>query len=128
MAGNCLGEYFMIESNGGIYHCEKYLGDERYKLGNIMKDHLSNIKNSTQLYGLILDETEKLALLKDCPYFETCNGGCPHDRYLAEKYLSGYNSKCCGQRKLMSRSLNGCQSCLVKSKCDMVLPNCSSLF
>jgi len=102
LAGNCLGKYFHIEANGDVYHCDKYLGDTDYHLGNIVNHTFEEICRSEKILTLVEKEKENIAKLKNnCEYFSFCNGGCPHDRYIAEKYYSNYDGTCCRQKELI---------------------------
>lgn len=98
LAGSCIGQYFHVEANGDVYHCDKYVGDPNYLVGNINDSGFDEIRASEKLARLL--EQERLSLSKiDCEYSELCNGGCPHDRYIASRY--GGEVKCCGQRHLI---------------------------
>lgn len=101
LAGNCLGSYFHIEPEGTVYHCDKYLGDSNYNLGNILENNFSEIQQNEKLHKLIKEEEASLELLKECPKISICNGGCPHDRYIAKKVFHK-NQKCCGQKLLIN--------------------------
>ena len=101
LAGSCIGQYFHVEACGDVYHCDKYLGDKAYHVGNIMRQSFKEIRNSLELQALQKAEDEKIALLKNCPFFSICHGGCPHDRYIAERYSPEYDGKCCGQYGLI---------------------------
>jgi len=101
LAGDCLGQYFHVEADGSLYHCDKFLGDQRYLLGNVMRESFSEIRGSSRFHDLVSDERSNIATLNRCPFFHICRGGCPHDRYIAEKYLPGYDGSCCGQRDLI---------------------------
>ncbi|HEY0744825.1 MAG TPA: radical SAM protein [Chryseosolibacter sp.] len=98
LAGQCIGQYFHVEANGDLYHCDKYLGDTSYFLGNIVRQSFSDICTSEKILALVENEKANIARLQACPYFHFCNGGCPHDRYVAEKNYSNYDNTCCGQR------------------------------
>ena len=101
LAGDCLGQYFHVEPQGDLYHCDKFLGDPHYCVGNVMKDTFPEIRGSDHFLTLVAEERERIQKLKKCPWFELCHGGCPHDRYIAEKYLPGYDGTCCGQSELI---------------------------
>jgi uncharacterized protein len=101
LAGDCLGQYFHVEPGGDLFHCDKFLGDQHYRLGNIMRNTFQDIYSSDHFLTLVAEEKERLQLLRTCPWFALCKGGCPHDRYIAEKYVPGYDGSCCGQRELI---------------------------
>ena len=101
LAGNCIGENFHIEANGDVYHCDKYVGLPEYHLGNIVDDTFAQIKDSQKIQGLVAEEQQRITKLRKCPNFETCNGGCPHDRFIATRYDKGFTGECCGQSDLI---------------------------
>ncbi|CAM1358679.1 Radical SAM additional 4Fe4S-binding SPASM domain [Tenacibaculum sediminilitoris] len=101
LAGHCLGSYFHIEPDGTVFHCDKYLGDSDYQLGNITTNSFYEIQQSSKLKSLISEEETNLKLLDECPKIAICNGGCPHDRYIAKKIVNK-SQKCCGQLSLIA--------------------------
>lgn len=101
LAGNCIGQYFLVEMNGDLYHCDKYLGDKDYHVGNILNNSFAEIKTSDSLINLAKNENLEIMNMQSCEFFGICNGGCPHDRYTMKKYLPSYNSECCGQNELI---------------------------
>lgn len=101
LSGGCIGENFHIEAQGDVYHCDKYVGDRTYHLGNILDTDFDAIRGGTKLRGLVADEEARLAKLRACPNFAVCHGGCPHDRYIARKYDPTHDGRCCGQASLI---------------------------
>lgn len=102
LAGHCLGQYYHVEANGDLYHCDKYLGDPAYNVGNIMHDSFQEIRGSAKMEALITAEEQHLQSLSRCASFNVCHGGCPHDRYIAAKYSPEYDGTCCGIHELIS--------------------------
>ena len=37
LLGGCLGSYYAVEVDGDIAHCDKFVGDDRYVLGNVRR-------------------------------------------------------------------------------------------
>jgi len=101
LAGGCIGENYHIEANGDVYHCDKYVGDPRYHVGNIVRESFESIGQSPKHLDLVADEKRKHELLSACPNYQVCHGGCPHDRYIAERYDSAFTGGCCGQSDLI---------------------------
>lgn len=101
LAGNCLGEYFHVEPDGTLYHCDKYLDDENYRLGNVMQETFQQIRESPKMRRLVQGERDAHQVLAECTGYETCKGGCPHDRYIANRY-SPQQAACCGQSELIA--------------------------
>ncbi len=102
LAGNCIGDNFHVESNGDVYHCDKYVGLPDYHLGNILTDDFAAIIGHRKTTGLIADEQKRLMRLRKCPNFAVCNGGCPHDRFIAKRYDGQFDGSCCGQSDLIN--------------------------
>lgn len=102
LAGHCLGSNFHIEASGDVYHCDKYLGDRDYHLGNILVDDFDDIRHSQQFEFLTATESHNQEQLANCQHYDICNGGCPHDRYIARKYRPNYTGECCGQNRLIA--------------------------
>lgn len=102
LAGGCLGTYFVVEPNGDMAHCDLFLGDPGYDVGNIMRDSFTAIKNSINLQRLKEQNEHALSQMRGCPEFEVCNGWCPHERYLSVRHNPAHRSDCCGLRDLIS--------------------------
>jgi uncharacterized protein len=96
LAGNCLGQYYSVEPNGDIAHCDLYVGDERYTLGNIVDADFEQIATSPKMNALKQNRASELAVMRDCSGFHICNGWCPHEKYLASRYDSSNDDACCG--------------------------------
>ena len=47
LAGGCIGENYHIEPGGDIFHCDKYVGDPAYYLGNVLTDDFDRIGRPT---------------------------------------------------------------------------------
>ena len=101
LAGNCIGENYHIESGGEIFHCDKYVGDPAYRVGNIITDDFESIAATEKFRDLVAGERRSQALMSACPHHAICNGGCPHDRYIARKYDATFDGRCCGQSALI---------------------------
>lgn len=101
LAGNCIGENYHIEPSGDIFHCDKYVGDPAYHLGNVLTDDFEGILRTDKFRRLIVDESRNQSSMSSCPHHAVCNGGCPHDRYIARKYDPAFDGRCCGQSALI---------------------------
>jgi uncharacterized protein len=102
LAGGCLGKYFLVEPSGEIAHCDLFVGDRRYTLGNIHVDSWTAIRGSEHLRRLQDDNARALALMHKCPDFDICRGWCPHERYLSVRHNPGHTNECCGLRPLIA--------------------------
>jgi uncharacterized protein len=99
MLGNCIGSFFGIEPTGEVYHCDKFIGDFQYILGNILEQDFDQMRHSPQAQQLKTQNQIDIAALQGCPYFKYCQGWCPHERYLAKQYESN-SETCCGLSEL----------------------------
>jgi len=102
LAGGCIGKHFVIEPNGDFAHCDLFLGDPAYTFGNIYESDFKTILQSEAMVPLLRIEERSQQRMSRCPYYTVCNGGCPHDRYVAMRYDSKYDEGCCGQHDLIS--------------------------
>lgn len=96
LLGNCVGSYFSIDPDGSIQHCDKYVGDDDYTVGNIRLHSFSDIRASGKLTKLVADAREASERKKSCPYFTYCRGWCPHRDYMAQRYSDDPAAACCG--------------------------------
>jgi uncharacterized protein len=101
LAGGCLGQYFLVEPDGTVAHCDLFIGDPLYTLGSIMRDEWSAIRSSPNLRQLQADNTAALLGMRDCPEFSVCNGWCPHERYMSIRHNPDHRADCCGMRTLI---------------------------
>jgi uncharacterized protein len=103
MAGGCLGQYFLVEPNGEIAHCDLFVGDGRYTYGNIMDSSLADMLGGEPLRRLQEDNERSVARMRAaCAEFALCNGGCPHDRYTHLHHDPLFSTGCCGQAELIA--------------------------
>jgi uncharacterized protein len=85
-SGNCVGRLLGIISDGDVYHCDEFMFDDRYKLGNVREQTFEEILNpmNPRLIRIRL-ETEGTKKSISCKYSKICNYGCPKDRYVFSK-------------------------------------------
>jgi len=96
LEGDCFGRYFMVEPNGDVAHCDVFVGDPRYTLGNVLRESFSQMRSEERL-SAIRDENERaLAVMRQCPDFRVCNGWCPHERYTSLRHDAAFREECCG--------------------------------
>ena len=71
-------DYLLIEWNGDVYPCDFFV-EHNYKLGNLMNENLSKLKNKRDTSFIPLKKT-----LADecttCKWLKLCYGGCIKDR------------------------------------------------
>ena len=85
-SGDCVGKYLGITPVGDVYHCDEFMFDERYKLGNVREQTFEEILNpmNPKLIRIRLG-TEGTKKSISCKYSKICNYGCPKDRYVLSR-------------------------------------------
>ncbi len=101
LSGGCIGNYFVVEPNGDVGHCDLFLGDVNYTLGNILEHDFGYLKNNTAIERLRELDRQEVAERASCPEFNICSGGCPHDRYISSRHDATHETRCCGLSKLI---------------------------
>jgi len=101
LAGACIGKHFLVEPNGDFAHCDLFVGDPAYTVGNVYDSDFRAIHESEAMVQLRRGEDDKHRSMSSCPSYRVCNGGCPHDRYLAMRHDPRHRESCCGQRDLI---------------------------
>jgi uncharacterized protein len=102
LAGACIGRHFLVEANGDFAHCDLFVGDPAYTLGNVYTSDFAAILQSEATVRLQRIEAARERKMAGCPHYAVCNGGCPHDRYTAMRYDPAYREDCCGQGELIA--------------------------
>ena len=102
LAGGCIGKYFSIDPDGSVFHCDEFMFDPTYNLGNIRTTDFQAMQRSDKIQYLNRDNYESIQAL-DCPWVSVCSGGCPKDRYLNR--LFGLTGRCCGFADLIEHIL-----------------------
>ena len=96
LLGNCIGSFFLVDIDGSVAHCDKFVGDPDYTLGNILHQDFQEIRASEACQRLMAQNQEASTQKASCPYFRYCRGWCPHERYLAQHFAPGSSTTCCG--------------------------------
>jgi uncharacterized protein len=82
---NCLGSYAAIAPDGGIYSCQRFMGDKSYQLGTVLDD--PDKLTESEAYQRLSELNENTCKqCGDCKYLENCNGGCLYSIAVAQKY------------------------------------------
>lgn len=102
LAGSCFGKYFTIDPDGSVFHCDEFMFDQAYNLGNIRTTDFQALQRTDKIQSLDRENSENLQAL-DCPWVSVCNGGCPKDRYINR--LFGRTTRCCGFAHLIEHIL-----------------------
>ena len=85
-SGDCVGKYLGITPVGDVYHCDEFMFDERYKLGNVREQTFEEILNpmNPKLIRIRLEGLETKKSI-NCKYSKICNYGCPKGRYVLSR-------------------------------------------
>lgn len=102
LAGGCLGSYFLVEPSGEVAHCDLFLGDPAYTLGNVLTAGFEEMRAGPAMKALQEANRAALARMGSCPHFDVCNGWCPHERYTAARHDSHHRDDCCGLEPLIT--------------------------
>ncbi len=86
--GRC-GAYFVVEGDGSIYPCDFFALD-RWRMGNICENSLSELAKSDRAREFLTWGTEKPRECVSCPYFRICGGGCKNDWTAGEEGPRNY--------------------------------------
>ncbi|MGH9124777.1 MAG: radical SAM protein [Acidimicrobiales bacterium] len=106
LAGACLGRYYIVEPDGAIAHCDLFLGDPAYHLGNVMTESWAELRAGIPMACLTGQREAELDAMRACPEFALCQGWCPHEQYLARRHDPAYRDTCCGLRGLIDHVRN----------------------
>jgi uncharacterized protein len=100
-AGECFGAYLTVEPTGEVSACDKYIDDHTYRFGDVLTTGLTGARLSDELARVRRENALAVERMQDCRWFGVCHGGCPHDRYTAERRVPGYAGRCCGLAPLL---------------------------
>jgi uncharacterized protein len=103
LAGDCMGRYLTIEANGTVNACDKYIGDEDFRFGNVLHSNLNALLARSRNLAKVREQARlEIAKMTECKYFAYCRGGCSHDRRLNHLYDRSWPGTCCGLADLLA--------------------------
>jgi uncharacterized protein len=105
--GGCFGVVFGIEPNGDVAHCEEFVGDPRYIVGNVLTDDFAALRRKALLRTLQAENEQALVGLRACRNFAVCNGWCPRQRYTSLRHNPLHRTDCCGLSELIDHVRRG---------------------
>lgn len=105
LAGDCIGYNFAVNPNGDIFHCDHFVDDPDYLLGNIVTDTWDDVYANEKVEVLKRRDQTRHGRLENCPYYEFCSGGCPSDYYIDRRTLGFKETGCCGKGYLIEHML-----------------------
>ncbi len=98
LAGKCIGKYFGIDPEGNLYHCDEFMFDKKYIIGNINDCSFFDAINSFKIKSMFEENKKNIDALK-CKWLPLCKGGCPKDRYTLS--ITNKNIvECCGWSRI----------------------------
>lgn len=78
MNGRC-GQYYLIESDGGVYPCDFYVLDE-WRLGNIVKTPFNRLSRSETGRRFMENSIVLPEKCRRCKWLRLCRNGCKRER------------------------------------------------
>lgn len=93
LAGSCVGHFVSLDPDGSVSHCDKYLGDPRYVLGNVLRQDLVDVLRGPRTLQIGRREAEASQEHDGCRWSALCQGWCPHERYVDPHWRE---AGCCG--------------------------------
>ena len=103
---NCVGDYFLVEPDGTIAHCDLFLGDDDYTFGNLVHDSFADIRASAPMTKIWERNEAEMAAMESCSEFSVCRGWCPHERYISARHNPAHSEGCCGLKPLIEHVRN----------------------
>ena len=97
------GDVPVVEHNGDFYSCDHFV-DPEHLIGNIMKNHLGELLDSSAQRGFGRAKLETLpSYCLECEVEDMCNGGCPKNRFIETPYGEpGLNYLCEGYKQFFT--------------------------
>ena len=87
---DCLGRYMAVDPMGDIYPCQRFVGKAEWRLGNVRDRPGREELSRSQGWAAIQRRNERAAeACQECPWWDTCQGGCPYDALAAGRRGSG---------------------------------------
>ena len=102
LAGGCLGTYYIVEPDGAVAHCDLFLGDPAYELGDVGRRVRRHPGFGGHGATWRARRAEDLAAMEQLPRVRDLQGGCPHERYLAVRHDPRFRPECCGHAELIA--------------------------
>lgn len=91
-AGN---EYFSVAPNGDLYPCHRFVGDEKFKMGNVYEGSIDGGIRSVFAENCLFTRKK----CENCFAKYICSGGCSYNNYLYEGDMNAPYSVTCEMMK-----------------------------
>jgi len=83
---DCLGSYFAVTPDGGIFSCNRFCSDKKWQLGHVqMCPDLVSLSKSDAWAILARRESAVREACGDCSFYSICHGGCSFNALIAGK-------------------------------------------
>ena len=101
---DCLGQFAVIDPKGDIYSCQRFAGNEEYKIGNVFEDpYGQKITESPGYKKLKILECSLHNTCADCEHFAICKGGCMYNALMdLGRYDGSHNRSAVDDRSIVS--------------------------
>lgn len=102
LSGSCLGSVFAIEPDGMVTACDLFAGSEGFSYGHIRDLDFDTLLRTDRMRSIRTWNEHRLSGLRDCEFFEDCQGGCPeNDLVYHDQSSSREIGRCCGWAPLI---------------------------
>lgn len=100
----CLGMFLAVDPSGNIYNCQRFAGNEAYRLGSIEEDcGIGQLFSGQGAKRFIEYQHEVDNICKDCEHFSYCKGGCPYNAWADRHSGKNRDPYCKAYKKIYSR-------------------------
>lgn len=97
--GKKCGEFFAFDTNGDVFMCDWFIGQNEHKFGNINITTLDDI-TALPAYKSYIGEVKRIKKeCVDCRWLSACGGGCTHHRNIQGSFNQKYYY--CDSRKMI---------------------------
>ncbi len=103
MTGTCT-DFFGIDTNGDVYHCDWFIGNKQHCFGNISRESFSEICKKAKYKQYVKVITGKKSECTNCSWKHICGGGCSHHREILGGFSKPYYF--CESRKMIFDHIN----------------------
>ena len=81
---DCLGDYLAVAPDGFIHPCQRFAGNQRFQLGNVLESPTVDDLARSPVWREFREREERVAEeCGECEHFAYCRGGCPYNALAA---------------------------------------------
>jgi len=100
--GATCSDYISIDSNGDVYPCDCFIGEESLIFGSIMAEDLDTILNGATRAEYVAKVNAPKEECQNCEWLPICNGGCSRYRYFYADSFAGTNYFCPARKMIFA--------------------------